>query len=557
MDSAAKNGSVSVMLSTGLWLLVMAAALKLRPFLPVDETRYLAVAWEMWQGGNYLVPHLNGEAYSHKPPLLFWLINIGWYFFGVNDWWSRLVAPLFGLASLFLTARLAKRLWPEQGDVSALAPLILFGCIFWTLFTSLTMFDMILAFCALLGMLGIVRAWQKDSPGGLQLLALAIGIGALAKGPAILLTTLPVALLAPLWSGPMTDGSWSRGWKSWYLGVGAALLGGVAIGLLWAVPAAISGGEEYRNAIFWGQSAGRMVDSFAHAKPWWWFLATVPGLILPWFIWPAVWRSLAGLFTGGPDAGMRFCLAWLLPAVIAFSLISGKQFHYLLPIFPALALILARLLHKRAAAMPPEGEARWHASGLLLPAALFFILGLGIFALVGNGLIDNPPPWAARLDAPWGAGLMIASVGIYYMDRMTRTQSLFRRVAMLASLSAAAIITIHLVARPIMMQTFDLTPISKKLGEWERAGVPLAYLGKYHGQFHFKGRLKKPIAVVGQLAPDLDNWISANEYGRIIVVTENIHDGIEPVYSQPFRGRNLSVYEAVQVRDTPSIRNNP
>ena len=43
MDSAAKNGSVSVILSTGLWLLVMAAALKLRPFLPVDETRYLAV----------------------------------------------------------------------------------------------------------------------------------------------------------------------------------------------------------------------------------------------------------------------------------------------------------------------------------------------------------------------------------------------------------------------------------------------------------------------------------------------------------------------------------
>ena len=92
----------------GLWLVVMAAGLALRPPLPVDETRYLAVAWEMWRDGNFLVPHLNGEAYSHKPPLLFWLINLGWGIFGLNDWWPRMVAPLFGLGSLFLTGALAQ-----------------------------------------------------------------------------------------------------------------------------------------------------------------------------------------------------------------------------------------------------------------------------------------------------------------------------------------------------------------------------------------------------------------------------------------------------------------
>jgi 4-amino-4-deoxy-L-arabinose transferase-like glycosyltransferase len=39
---------------------VCAASFSLRPLLPVDETRYLSVAWEMWLGGNWLVPHLNG-----------------------------------------------------------------------------------------------------------------------------------------------------------------------------------------------------------------------------------------------------------------------------------------------------------------------------------------------------------------------------------------------------------------------------------------------------------------------------------------------------------------
>ena len=96
------------LLWTGLWAVVMAAALFTRPLMPMDETRYLAVAWDMWMSGDFLVPRLNGETYSHKPPLLFWLINLGWGVFGVNEWSPRLVAPLFGLASLFLTQRLAR-----------------------------------------------------------------------------------------------------------------------------------------------------------------------------------------------------------------------------------------------------------------------------------------------------------------------------------------------------------------------------------------------------------------------------------------------------------------
>ena len=77
-----------------LWLLLVPAALFFRPPMPVDETRYLAVAWEMWSQGDFVLPTLNGEAYSHKPPLLFWIIHAGWAAFGVNEWWPRLVAPL-------------------------------------------------------------------------------------------------------------------------------------------------------------------------------------------------------------------------------------------------------------------------------------------------------------------------------------------------------------------------------------------------------------------------------------------------------------------------------
>ena len=87
--------------------LILVTVLLVRPPFPVDETRYLAVAWEMWWRDEFLVPHLNGDTYSHKPPLLFWLMHAGWWLFGVNDWWPRLIAPLFSLLDLALLAWLA------------------------------------------------------------------------------------------------------------------------------------------------------------------------------------------------------------------------------------------------------------------------------------------------------------------------------------------------------------------------------------------------------------------------------------------------------------------
>lgn len=98
-----------------LSLLTLVALLS-RPMTPIDETRYVSVAWEMWLRDEYLVPFKNGEPYSHKPPLLFWLYDLGWAVFGVNAWWPRLISPLFSLGGLVLTLAIARRLWPDDAD---------------------------------------------------------------------------------------------------------------------------------------------------------------------------------------------------------------------------------------------------------------------------------------------------------------------------------------------------------------------------------------------------------------------------------------------------------
>ena len=128
-------------LSVLLWLVLVLGAIIMRPLLPIDETRYLSVAWEMHTSGSYLVPHLNGELYSHKPPLLFWLMNAGWAVFGVSMEWARMVAPLFGLGALWLTAKMARALWPEAdattlGLRAGLAPLMLLSGVYWAIFST-------------------------------------------------------------------------------------------------------------------------------------------------------------------------------------------------------------------------------------------------------------------------------------------------------------------------------------------------------------------------------------------------------------------------------------
>ena len=185
---------------SGLCLLLIVSSIYARPLIPIDETRYLSVAWEMWHSQNFLVPHINGHPYSDKPPLLFWFIHLSWLLFGVNEWSARVIGPLFGFGSIVLMRQLGKNLWPANRGVTLAAPFILLGTLIWGLYSTLTMFDTLLTFTALLALLCILAARRARSFAPWLGVSAAIGLGILAKGPIVLLYTLPPLLLAPCWS---------------------------------------------------------------------------------------------------------------------------------------------------------------------------------------------------------------------------------------------------------------------------------------------------------------------------------------------------------------------
>ena len=547
--------------ATLLWLAVTAAALASRPLLAVDETRYAAVAWEMWLRGDYLVPHLNGAAYSHKPPLLFWLIDAGWLAGGGPSLlWLRLVGPLCAAVDLWLVHRLARRLWPHHEELALLAPLVLLGTLLWTVYGTLLLFDTLLTGCVLLALLGLLDL-RSGRRRGAALLAVGVGLGVLAKGPVVLLHVLPPALLAGWWGAgsaggvaggapagsAASSGAWPngqallRGWR-WAGWVAVGVCAGALLALLWAVPAALAGGSVYGREIFLGQTAGRMVKSFAHRRPVWWYLPQLFWMLLPWWLWPALWRGARRLRAAAPaDQGVRFCLAWALPAVALFSLVSGKQVHYLIPELPAVALLAARALTSSGGdGAVADGRPRRTGSSVLWPALALALPGAAILvaALAGDRLpvalppdLILPPPWAAALLALVPPAVALGGAALVARPRRPAGEgraappaaagegAAGRSAMALAAATVALVAMMHLVVLPGIAPRYDLTLVSRHLGALEEAGVPLAHVGPYSGQFGFLGRLRRPLEEIA--AADVAGWLGAHPGGRVVSYTRD------------------------------------
>jgi len=516
------------------WLAMVAVAILTRPYLPVDETRYLAVAWEMWLRGDYLVPRLNGELYSHKPPLMFWLINAGWAVAGVNEWWPRVVIPLTALCALAMTARLARHLWPQQGGVAPIAVLIAGGATLWVGFTTMIMFDLLLTLCVLLALAGVLTARARPLAGWL-LFGLGIGLGVLAKGPVVLLHVLPVAVLAPWWMTTAPAGGWTR----WYGGVAVSIAVGAAIALGWAIPAAISGGDAFANELFVKQSANRMVKSFAHQRPFWWYLPALPLMLFPWLLWPPVWRGFVSLARRPRDEGVRFCLAWALPVLAAFSFISGKQVHYLLPEFPAFALLAALGLSQLRDM--PQRRAQW------LPAGLLLAFAVTVLVLLMQGRLDKV--FAAE-DMMWVVSTVIAFAVAGVLIALVRPASYRHGAALLGSTTVALFLSLHLGVFQAFGNAYDMAAPGRFLAGVQAEGRPVAHVGKYHGQFHFAGRLRAPLKVLWP--NEVPKWAEQHPDGFVVTYQRGPwQPPVAPVFVQRYRGQTVYFWRAADAAQLP------
>jgi 4-amino-4-deoxy-L-arabinose transferase-like glycosyltransferase len=532
-----------------LWAAVALLAIFSHGPMPLYSTRTLAVAWDMWSHGHWLVPHFNGEPYSEKAPLLFWLIQAGWFAFGVSDIWPRVLEVLIGGTQLVLVSLLARRLFPSRPWMARAVPwmLLAFGYAF--LFGLQIMYDVLLAMWTLAALLCLTPKTHRAEPRWL-LFGVCVGLGLLTKGPVMLLHVAFPWLLGPLWN------DWASQHRvRWYgRGVLALLLSGAML-LAWALPAGFSGGDAYRQRLFFTQTAGRVVDKLAegknlqnHAGPVWYYLLWLPVMLFPFIGWPRVWVAVASL-RRPLEPGLRFAVCWLLPCFIVFSLISGKQLYYPLPELGGVAMLMAGAIAVLRERRPSLAYNGWLGTWPLGVSGIVFALALFLLPLLvaGNHLRGE---WADSA-APYSRYFSVVFLRLGAL-LLLRGRGELRRLAVAGLIGVLAINTLFTLT---LWPRYDLRPTAHLLGAAEQANRPIAYLGNYAGQFHFEGRLTRPILEL-QGNPVVQNQL-LQDFARshpdgLIVARADQPDANDLRYAllvQPFRSSWLVVWPAVSLAD--------
>lgn len=313
-----------------------------RPLLPIDETRYLSVAWEMFLRQDWLAPlTVNGQPYHHKPPLLFWMINAVWAVTGPSRWSATIVPVVMGALSVLLTMLVARRLFPDGAKRVDRVPFIMMGCLPFLVYGSMIMFDVTMTVWVLLTLLALIAYAKTGKWVYVLLMALVMGAGVLTKGPVAYLYVVFPMLLGPLWAE--VAGSKFK----WYAGCLGAMILSIVPVLFWLVPVLNQSDHHFAFWLVWEQTAGRVMGHFgdAHVRPFYFYIPVAAILMIPWIFFPQFWHEIRGIgVKARSDAGVRFVLCWIVPVFIAFSIIRGKQPHYLVPLIPGMVILIAVFL---------------------------------------------------------------------------------------------------------------------------------------------------------------------------------------------------------------------
>lgn len=505
--------------------LALAAALlvllvSVRPLLPIDETRYLAVAWEMHLSGDAFHLTRNFAPYAHKPPLLFWLINMVWAVTGVSEGAARLVGPVCALGAIAGTGALARRIWPQDMTVSWRAMVVVASLPVFLVYGSATMFDALLTLAVLAGIAVLWRIGQGGATARVWVsLGLALGLGILAKGPVMLVHLAPVFLTMRAWatSAPTR--------VERLRGMGLALSVGLAVVLVWLLPALVTGDGAFLHELLWTQTAARVTGDLGHGRPVWFLLALAPLAVFPWGWSWRFWRTLPE--AARTDRGVRLGLIWAVGGLALFSVIGGKQLHYLLPELPAFALVAARVL----------GPVWRRRGGSLAPVPLAVLgLGLAVLALSGKALT-------------LGEGLSLAPVAVGALSAVLLVLTALGTVlpcgAAQAVMGMGLAVGLHLVlAAGGVWARLDTQPIADRVAAEIDNGVALFGMAD-NADFNFKARLTRPVETP-ETAEALADWRARHPSGWVMGPIGHSGLAAPPDVAFLYRGRPFGMWRAAR-----------
>lgn len=348
----------------------------------VDELRYVEVAREMGTYGNLIVPHLNGEVYAEKPPLLFWLVIAIERVTGDYLVAGRVLMLLAVTATSAGIAALGSLLFQNR-RVGALAAILYLTCPLVLDDGQRVLIDTLLVPCVTLSVWTLLRAAGSEAASRARWIgaaALAMTAASMTKGPVGPVVSIVGALVVGLaWRG-------RRGVSIIAITLSTAIALVTTVG--WVLLASSDAGDAFRDRMLFAQTAGRVVHASAHVEPWYFYLTETPLHLLPWaLILPAAVSysvgTRRGSSTAGPDEAthaVHGLLAWAATGLVLFSLVSSKRPGYVVPLFPPLALAAAWAIARAETLEVSAHVRRWVGWPLL--ATTWCLIAIGILLAI-------------------------------------------------------------------------------------------------------------------------------------------------------------------------------
>ncbi|MEA1890474.1 MAG: hypothetical protein U9N50_11915, partial [Pseudomonadota bacterium] len=253
-----------------------------------------------------------------------------------------------------------------------------------------------------------------------------------------------------------------------------------------------------------GQNVQRALKAPNDALAWWYYIAFMPFILFPWLYWGGSWKAMIN----GPDRtakadyGRRFCLSWIIPVLVLFTFISGKKVHYLLPLLPAAALYLSSLLAEKK----EQGSNR----DMWVLTILYLILAAAVGSLPFMYTPSDSPYWIT--DISLFAVVPFALLAIAGQLFVRGTQ--IKRVRIISLQTVFLLLIAHAIFFFPASQGYDLHAIAAEIKNLQEQNARIAHNGKYRGEYHFLGRLKKPFEVVYDHTEQ--QWMKENPNGYIL-----------------------------------------
>jgi 4-amino-4-deoxy-L-arabinose transferase-like glycosyltransferase len=330
-----------------VFALVWFANLDVRKLQHPDEGRYAEIAREMVATGDWVTPRLDGLRYFEKPPLQYWFTALSFEAFEVDEWTARLPSALAGFLTLLIVAGTGARLVsPAAGLYAAIA---LAGSVWMFGMAHMVTLDALLAFWLTLSLCAFLLAQPRKATGTAagatipdttrrcwMLVAYAATAGGvLTKGLIALL--IPFASLVVYTLVTRDRSPWHR------LELARGLVVLVLLAAPWFVLVSLRNPEFARFFFVHEHFERFLTTEHRRTGAWWYFVPVFLAGFLPWtgaFLWrlPNAWRSTPVSPAG--FAWAKFCLVWCAFVFMFFSMSGSKLPSYILPMFPAAALVL-------------------------------------------------------------------------------------------------------------------------------------------------------------------------------------------------------------------------